>query len=153
MMIIECINCHKKFEVESNLIPISGREIKCGLCNHVWYYKKIVNNDTQSVELYQNDQGNNKLKVENYDQSQSSVEITVSEKDDKYSEKSSNKSFKFSKILSYLLVIIITFITAVILVDTIKLPLINIFPDLEFLLFNLFETLKDIYLFFENLIR
>ena len=39
-MIIECVNCNKKFNVNSNLIPDEGREIKCGSCNHVWYFNK-----------------------------------------------------------------------------------------------------------------
>ena len=55
-MIIECINCNKIFEVNSELIPSSGRTIQCGSCGHVWFYKydgfpinkqieeKIINN-------------------------------------------------------------------------------------------------------------
>ena len=37
-MIIECINCNKKFNVNSELIPNSGRTIQCGSCNHVWFF-------------------------------------------------------------------------------------------------------------------
>ena len=40
IMIIECVNCNKKFNVNSELIPDNGREIQCGSCNHVWFYKK-----------------------------------------------------------------------------------------------------------------
>ena len=36
-MIIECINCNKKFDVNSELIPESGRTIQCGSCNHIWF--------------------------------------------------------------------------------------------------------------------
>ena len=39
-MIIQCINCNKKFEVNSELIPSKGRNIQCGLCNHLWFFKK-----------------------------------------------------------------------------------------------------------------
>ena len=39
-MIIECINCNKKFEVNSDLIPEEGRNIQCGSCNHLWFFKK-----------------------------------------------------------------------------------------------------------------
>ena len=38
-MIIECINCNKVFEVNSELIPENGRTIQCGSCNHIWFYK------------------------------------------------------------------------------------------------------------------
>ena len=39
-MIIECINCAKKFDVNSELIPSIGRTIQCGSCNHVWFFNK-----------------------------------------------------------------------------------------------------------------
>ena len=38
-MIIECVNCNKKFEVNSELIPRTGRTIQCGSCNHTWFFK------------------------------------------------------------------------------------------------------------------
>ena len=41
-MIIKCINCKKKFEVDSSLIPDSGRNIQCGSCNHAWFYKQLI---------------------------------------------------------------------------------------------------------------
>ena len=47
-MIIDCISCSKKFEVNSSLIPENGRTIQCGSCNHVWFYKPQI--DTQKNE-------------------------------------------------------------------------------------------------------
>ena len=41
-MIIECINCNKVFEVNSELIPENGRTIQCGSCNHVWFYNPKI---------------------------------------------------------------------------------------------------------------
>ena len=41
-MIIECINCNKIFEVNSELIPENGRTIQCGSCNHVWFYNPKI---------------------------------------------------------------------------------------------------------------
>ena len=38
-MIISCDQCHKKFEIDSNLIPKEGRLLECGSCNHKWFYK------------------------------------------------------------------------------------------------------------------
>ena len=60
-------------------------------------------------------------------------------------KKSSNKFF------SYLVVFIISFVALIILLETFKTPLINVFPGLEHILFNLFETLKDIKLFIIDL--
>ena len=67
---------------------------------------------------------------------------------DKTVKKSVNKGPKFFR---YLIVFIISFVALVILLDTLKTPLINIFPGLELVLFNLFETLKDIKLFIIDL--
>jgi predicted Zn finger-like uncharacterized protein len=39
-MIIICQSCKKKFEVNSNLIPNEGRLIKCGSCDHTWFFNK-----------------------------------------------------------------------------------------------------------------
>ena len=53
--------------------------------------------------------------------------------------------------MSYLLVFLISFVALIILLDTLKSPLINVFPGLEIVLFNLFETLKDVKLFIIDL--
>ena len=67
--------------------------------------------------------------------------------------KSSADTYAFSKILSFLIVGIISFIALIIVLDTFKKPLTNIFPNLELLLFNLVESIKDIFLFFKNLLQ
>ena len=38
-MIISCPACKKKFEIDANLIPKEGRNLKCGSCLNVWFYK------------------------------------------------------------------------------------------------------------------
>ena len=54
--------------------------------------------------------------------------------------------------MSYIFVILISFIGLIILIDTFKSLLYEYFPNLEFLLFSLYETLKDIELFIKDLI-
>ena len=39
-MIVVCVNCNKKFEVNSELIPLEGRNLQCSSCNHVWFFNK-----------------------------------------------------------------------------------------------------------------
>ena len=39
-MIIICPSCKKKFNIDINLIPEEGRDLQCGSCEHVWFYKK-----------------------------------------------------------------------------------------------------------------
>ena len=39
-MIITCPSCKKKFNIDINLIPSEGRNLQCGSCEHIWFYKK-----------------------------------------------------------------------------------------------------------------
>ena len=63
----------------------------------------------------------------------------------------SQSNFTFGKFLSLIVVFIISFIALIIVLDTFKGPLYNYIPNLEIWLFNLFEILKDIKLFIEDL--
>ena len=42
-MIIECPACSKKFNIDEKLIPDEGRLLKCGNCDHTWFFKKEEN--------------------------------------------------------------------------------------------------------------
>jgi predicted Zn finger-like uncharacterized protein len=49
-MIISCPNCNKQFKINPSLIPDNGRDVKCGSCDHVWFYK-IEDNKTDQLTL------------------------------------------------------------------------------------------------------
>ena len=49
-MIISCPNCNKQFKINPTLIPDNGRDLKCGSCDHVWFYK-IDDNITEPLSL------------------------------------------------------------------------------------------------------
>ena len=138
-MIIECINCHKKFEVKSSLIPQSGRKIQCGSCNHIWFYKEIKNITKDEI----------KIKDDNHKNAEIIKELDKKE----IKDKPKTNNLNFSKFLSYLIVGIISFVAIIVILDTFKSPLKKIFPNLEIFLFNLNETLKDIFLFIKNLLQ
>ena len=162
-MIIDCISCSKKFEVNSSLIPENGRTIQCGSCNHVWLYKPKIdaqkNETTSDVNENQNDSEvdisltNNQLD-QNHDNQEEKKIFNTNERlisDTIEDKNNTKKSSRISKFLSYLLVSIIFFIASIIVLDTFKSPLSNIIPGLEIFLYNFFETLKDLYLFIKNL--
>ena len=161
-MIISCPSCLKKFKIEDTLIPSKGRNLQCGSCNHNWFYK-IENKTAKPLKLEVNIEEKIEPSDDNVlisDTSQS-LKTKLEQKLDKdfknddiiqnsdLSKKSEN--ITFSKFLSYIIVSIISFAVFVILIDTLKTPLIDIFPGLEILLFNLFETLQDIKLFIIDL--
>ena len=165
-MIITCPNCNKQFKIDNSLIPDEGRDLQCGSCNHIWFYNiQEKNNDV--LELKQEIVSEDiETKVENkedkIEEKQQPEEIIKTEINNKKKEKNSEKQKnttklkktenKGSKFFSYLIVFIISFVALIILLDTLKTPLINVFPGLEIILFNLFETLQDIKLFIIDLI-
>ena len=165
-MIITCPNCNKQFKIQSSLIPDEGRDLQCGSCNHIWFYNTQEKNN-EVLELKQEIISEDLVtEVENkedkIEESQQLEEIIKTEINNKKKEKSSEKQKntttlkktenKGSKLFSYLIVLIISFVGLIILLDTLKNPIINVFPGLEILLFNLFETLQDIKLFIIDLI-
>ena len=162
-MIIECPCKKKKFNIDINLIPAEGRNLQCGSCDRIWFYKKEelksepsqVNEDIAIKEKEDKDKLND-------DKSKNQLIKQPVEENEKAKSKLSNinktenkskeiKKTKSSKFFSYLIVFIISLGALIILLDTLKTPLINIFPGLEVLLFNLYETLKDIKLFIIDL--
>ena len=155
-MIITCPNCNKQFKIDNSLIPDEGRDLQCGSCNHVWFYK-IEEENNEVLKL--NEELISKeieIKAEKKEE-KNRTEVNYKKKE-KTSEKQKNKNVSINtsnnvgKFFSYLIVFIISFVALIILLDTLKTPLINVFPGLEILLFNLFETLQDIKLFIIDLI-
>ena len=160
-MIITCPNCNKQFKIDNSLIPDEGRDLQCGSCNNVWFYK-VEEENTDALQLKEEIiKKEIETKTENEEEKKSLEKIKTkinNEKKDKISENqktvsvSKNKDYKVSKFFSYLIVLIISFVALIILLDTLKAPLINVFPGLEIILFSLFETLQDIRLFIIDLI-
>ena len=165
-MIITCPNCNKQFKIDNSLIPDEGRDLQCGSCNHIWFYNNQEKNN-EVLELKQeiiseDIETKAENKADKIEEKQQAEEIIKTEINNKKKEKNSEKQKdtttlkktenKGSKFFSYLIVFIISFVALIILLDTLKNPLINVFPGLEIILFNLFETLQDIKLFIIDLI-
>ena len=165
-MIITCPNCNKQFKIDNSLIPDEGRDLQCGSCNHIWFYN-IQEKNNEVLELKKEIISEDiETKAENkediIEEKQEPEEIIKTEINNKKKEKNlekqknitslKKKENKGSKFFSYLIVFIISFVALIILLDTLKTPLINVFPGFEIVLFNLFETLQDIKLFIIDLI-
>ena len=161
-MIISCPNCNKQFKIDNSLIPDKGRDLQCGSCNHVWFYniekennevlklnEEIISKDIENKDDKKNEKKEpiEKIKTE----ASGEVKVKISEKQKKLPTSKTTEN-KGSKFFSYLIVSIISFVALIILLDTLKTPLINVIPGLEILLFNLFETLQDLKLFIIDLL-
>ena len=155
-MIISCPNCNKQFKINPSLIPDNGRDVKCGSCDHVWFYK-IEDNKIEPLPLSDDfadkeieDEIDNKIEENINESNDVSLQKDIDDKNDKPLKNKIKKNTS-GKFFSYLVVSIISSVALIILIDTLKVPLINVFPGLEILLFNLFELLKDIKLFIIDL--
>ena len=149
-MIIVCPSCGKNFNVDEDLIPDKGRLLKCGSCNQTWFFNKNENIEIKpsTNKVFVEEKSNIKQKKIKKPVSNFSTNIKKGSELVKYKPK---YNFTFGKFLSYIIVSIITFIAIIILLDTFKDPLSNIFPNLELILYNLFETLRDLILFAKDL--
>jgi len=153
-MIVQCNNCHKKFDLDVNLIPEEGRLLQCSACNNTWFFKKkkietpqevtipeIQNNKEEETISPKNDDANSSEKPSNDEIENVEVEKTIEPLPDK----------KNYRILNILVVSIISFAAFIIIIDTFKTPLGKIVPNTELLLYNLYETFRDIGLFIQDL--
>ena len=157
-MIIECINCNKVFEVNSELIPENGRTIQCGSCNHVWFLnprivnvKKEIKQDIE-IDIKEKATINQPKKDEVKTFKEKSYSKLKDKKNYEITRYKPRKSLSFIKLLSYLIVLLITFVALLIVIDTFSSYLYQLFPSLELVIFSLFEILKDIKLFIKDLI-
>ena len=182
-MIIACNNCNKKFDIDSSLIPDKGRLLQCASCDHKWFFKKeVLENtvnpivediDNDNVNIFvQNNPSNNdeinpsdllkdevhvdteekldeKIEVNNEEEPKNKIVANTNERTTTNDKPKKQKNFK---ILNIFIVAIISSIAFIIIVDTFKYPIVKIVPNIEFILYNLYESIKDISLFFKDLI-
>ena len=154
-MIISCEKCNKKFELADNLIPNAGRVLQCGSCSYQWHY--VPENKIELVnEVKNNVETNDKVKKKPQKSLKKAIEKrkTIANQNihQTYSEESETKERKVG-FFSFLLVSIISLVSLVILLDTFKVQISSIIPNIDFYLYSLYDTLKDIFLFFTDLLK
>jgi predicted Zn finger-like uncharacterized protein len=181
-MIITCNNCNKKFHIDSSLIPDKGRLLQCASCDHKWFFKKeLIENtvnpivediDNDNVNIFvQNNFSNNdeinpsdllkdeahvdteekldeKIEVNNEEEPKNKIVANTNERTTTNDKPKKQKNFK---ILNIFIVAIISSVAFIIIVDTFKYPIVKIVPNIEFILYNLYESIKDISLFIRDL--
>ena len=147
-MIISCEKCNKKFELEDNLIPETGRLLQCGSCSYQWHY--IPTNQITLVNEIDSTKSSKNIKksVKKIDKKKINADKNILESSESILENKRGVGF-----FSYLLVIIISLVALLVIGDTFKPYLLTIVPNLDFYLSSLYESLTDIYLFFKDLLK
>ena len=150
-MIISCDQCYKKFEIDSNLIPKDGRLLECGSCNHKWFYKQDIEDKTEEIII---EPQLKNIEEENIDPIQTNIsQINELDTSSEKKEIVENKKIKKISILNIIIVFIISFVALVVLIETFKDPISIYIPNVVFILNSLYEIIRDIILFFKDLIK
>ena len=164
-MIIECPACSKKFNIDEKLIPDEGRLLKCGNCDHTWFYKKEENLklETESIKINEIEENKSEINIEPVD-----VPIKETKKiRKKISKKSSTKEStskelvsidkssisRENKIIKKIFLIIISIIAFILLIDTFKNQISLIFPGIVQMSDSLYLVINDLKLFIKDLVR
>ena len=149
-MIITCPSCDKKFNLDSSLIPSEGRSLQCGRCSHKWYFilskvKKEIKQKNKDLEI---------KKINLTEKVPVDVDkiITDAENISTSNDIPINKSYSRINLINIFFLSIITFIAIILILDTFKFKINSALPGFNLLLINFYESLKDMYLFFKDLI-
>ena len=177
-MIINCDNCNKNFDIDSSLIPEKGRLLQCNACDHKWFFKKEFKEESLPIvkikvlaeepTIFKKDVSTEDVEfpkpIELLDKTieaaptienisiQKNYEIKGISSEDKTSRIKTSANKKSYNFLGLTIVFIISFIAIIIVLDTFQKPISMFVPNIEFILYNLYETINDIVLFFKDLI-
>ena len=164
-MIIECPACSKKFNIDKNLIPDEGRLLKCGNCDHTWFYKKEENLklETETIKINETEENKSEIHINPVD-----VPIKQTKKVKKKISKKSSTNESTSKelvsidkssisrennIIKKIFLIIISIIAFILLIDTFKNQISVIFPGIIQMSDSLYLVINDLKLFIKDLVR
>ena len=166
-MIIQCVNCNKKFEIQDKLIPDDGRLLECGSCAHQWHYTPITKLEltdevqtkvdevqVKTDEVQIKDEPAEQLIVKKTKKKSKIIEkIDENDADNEIDHTNENITTKKKNIsfINFLLVGIISFVAIVILVDTFKNQIAYVIPNIGLYINELHEILRDIFLFIADL--
>ena len=164
-MIIVCPACSKKFNIDEKLIPEEGRLLKCGNCEHTWFYKKeekikLEAETTNKSQIEENKSEINIEPVEEPIKQTKKIRKKISKKS--LTKESTSKELvsidkssvsRENNIIKKIFLIIISIIAFILLIDTFKNQISVIFPGIIQMLDSLFLVINDLKLFIKDLVR
>ena len=172
-MIIECPNCNKKFNLDEKLIPQNGRTLKCSSCSHIWHHKVSLNIDNNNNKILEDTKTKSDIKPSQTDENDNeankknkvkdALDISKESISEKKTEDSkveikdkkvnNEKSSRIKMVFIYLIILVISLLGLILLLDTFKYNLSNVFPSVIPLFDSFNETMLDLKLFFKDLIN
>ena len=164
-MIIECPACSKKFNIDEKLIPDEGRLLKCGNCEHTWFFKKEekIKLDTETTKTSQIEENKTEINIEPVEEpikQTKKIRKKISKKS--LTKESTSKELvsidkssvsRENNIVKKIFLIIISFIALILLMDTFKNQISVIFPGILKMSDSLYLVINDLKLFIKDLVR
>ena len=164
-MIIECPACSKKFNIDKKLIPDEGRLLKCGNCDHTWFFKKKENIklDAETSKLNEINENKSDINIEQVEEpikQKKKIRKKISKKS-LIKESTSKELVSIDKssisrennIIKKIFLIIISIIAFILLIDTFKNQISVIFPGILKMSDSLYLVINDLKLFIKDLVR
>ena len=154
-MIIVCPSCGKNFNVRDDQIPDKGRLLQCSSCKHEWFFTK----NTIPIDDNLDEESKDEFTQESFgilDEEEDRRDEVIVEDKTVESEKPKNINKKKTIKVNFfklLLVLIISFVAFILIVDTFIVQISEYVPFAEKYLDNLYQSIIDISLFFQNLIK
>ncbi len=167
-MIIQCGSCQKKFKVPDSAITASGRLVQCSSCGNKWTQypltkktipitkvvtkaknikkiKKIKKSKKKAIETYSEEYLQKKHGIKIIDPSSSNL----SSNKKRGNKKTVNVGFGFYNYLIFFVVFVLTFFG---ILNLTKDLLILYFPNLEYSINYIYETINNISLIINDIV-
>ena len=164
-MIIECPACSKKFNIDEKLIPDEGRLLKCGNCEHTWFYKKEEkkNLEAETTKISQIKENKSEINIDPVKEpikQTKKIRKKISKKSPTIESTSKelvsidkNSVSRENKIIKKIFLIIISIMALILLIDTFKNQISVIFPGILKMSDSLYLVINDLKLFIKDLVR
>ena len=157
--LLQCASCNHKWFFEKEILENTVSPIVEDIDNdnvNVFDQNNLANNDEinppdlskEQVEIDTIEELNEKIEIYNKEETGKNIEVNINEDITVISKPNKPKNFK---ILNLFIVAIISFVAFIIIVDTFKYPIGRVVPNIEFILYNLYESIKDVSLFIRDL--
>ena len=157
-MIITCPCGDKKFNVDASLIPQEGRTLQCGFCDRKWFFKtentddeiKVLEKKIPEPVIEDNKNISENIKEDIKDEEDDNTE-SLNGSEEELSKKVNKKNdVNYFKIL---IVAIISFAALILVLDTFKVQISVIIPNIQIILDNLYQSINDMKLFIIDLVK
>ena len=157
--LLQCASCNRKWFFKKEVLKNTVNPVVKDIDNegvNVFDQNNPSNNDEinpsnlleKEVDADREEKFDEKIEVNNKEKAKSKINVDINESTTKKAKSKKQKKFK---ILNIFIVAIISSIAFIIIVDTFKYPIGKIVPNIEFILYNLYESIKDISLFIIDL--